>query len=95
MYTQIDDDILSFHQGQTTIMYYNMKTDKITILAVHPAYKSWRPFDNKIYLFYDFINNIEESETTLMSYDTMINNVKFVFKYFNVHVPQNVKYVMT
>lgn len=46
-------------------------------------------------MFYDFIQNIQQSQQTCMSYDTMIKNVEFVLKYFNVVVPKNVRYCMT
>lgn len=95
MHIRIDDNIISFHQGEKTIMYYNVSKNKIILLAVIPTYKTWNPFDNKQYFFYDFINNIEQSDKTLMSYDSMINNVQFILKYVNVKVSQDVQYVMT
>lgn len=95
MHLNIDADIISIHQGEAIIMYYNIRKQMITLLAVLAPYNRRYLSNDNTYLFYDFIKDIEQSQKTFMSYDDMIDNALFVLKHFSIVVPKHVKYHMT
>ena len=95
MHFTIDDNIVTFYAEETIIMYFNIKKQTITLLAVLAPYNRRDILNNNLYLFYNFIEDIHQSQRTYMSYDNMIENVKFVMRYFNISVPKHVRYCMT
>jgi hypothetical protein len=95
MYYINDDDITSFHQGNTIIMYYNHKKQTITLLAVLVPYNRRYLWNKDKYLFYDCQDDIDNSQISLMSFHNMIANVERILNYFNISLSKHVRYCLT
>jgi hypothetical protein len=76
-------------------MYYNIKKQTVSLLAVLPPYNRRYIWNDNKYFFYDFSEDMKQSQVTLMSYHKMMTNVNFVMKHFNINVPLDVRYCMT